>query len=173
MSGSAQSVVASVLDRLLDDGADPPGAAPPTARMPAGRAAPPRAQSTQALAAAVRRDLEALLNARRPWASLPDRFAALRGSILGYGLPDFAAGAFNALSQREALCREIAATIRRFEPRMTELHVALLDPDSIEPVLRIRIQGVLHAEGTDTPIGFETLLDATTTDMLVRAAANV
>jgi type VI secretion system protein ImpF len=173
MSGSALPVVASVLDRLLDDGGGDAQGAGRGPGTPAARALPARAQSVQALAAAVRRDLEALLNARRPWASLPDRYATLRGSILGYGLPDFAAGAFNALTQREALCREIAATIRRFEPRMTELHVSLAEPDSIEPVLRIRIKAVLHAEGADTPIGFETFVDATTTDMLVRTEGNV
>jgi type VI secretion system protein ImpF len=164
MSGYAQSVVASVLDRLLDDGADAVQSAP---------ARPARAQSAQALQAAVRRDLEALLNARRPWASLPDRHAALRGSILGYGLPDFAAGAFNALATRTALVREISEAIRRFEPRLTELRVILLEPDSIEPVLRLLIQAVLHAEGADKLIGFETLLDATTTDIAVRTDADV
>jgi type VI secretion system protein ImpF len=154
MSGTAPRVVGSILDRLLEPGSGD------------------RNLSLRELHAAVRRDLEALLNARRPWASLPDRFAALRASILGYGLPDFAAGAFNAAAQRELLCKEIAATIRRFEPRLTQVVVRLRDrPDQMEPVLRIRIEALLAAEGADEPVGFDTLLDATTTDMLVQSDA--
>jgi type VI secretion system protein ImpF len=156
MSGSSPRAIGSVLDRLLDRGTDD------------------RGLSLRALHASVQRDLEALLNARRPWAAVPDRFAALRGSILGYGLPDFAAGAFNAPAQREALCREIAATIRRFEPRLTQLKVKLRDrPENMEPVLRIRIEALLRAEGADEPVGFDTLLDVTTTDMIVRPQADV
>ena len=156
MSGLAPRVPGSVLDRLLDDGADP------------------RGQSLRALQEAVQRDLEALLNARRPWASVPERFAALRGSMLGYGLPDFAAGAFNAPAQREALCREIAQTIRRFEPRLGQVVVRLVDrPDAMEPVLRIRIEAVLRVAGADEPVGFETLLDTTTTDLVVRPGSRV
>jgi type VI secretion system protein ImpF len=156
MSGSSSRIAGSLLDRLLDQGdAD-------------------RGLSLREMHASVRRDLEALLNARRPWASLPDRFAALRGSILGYGLPDFAAGAFNTAAQREVLCREIAATINRFEPRLTRVVVKLRDrADNMEPILRIRIDALLRAEGADEPIGFDTLLDATTTDLIVRPDTHV
>jgi type VI secretion system protein ImpF len=153
--GSTARALGSVLDRLLDDSTEE------------------RGQSLRALHAAVQRDLEALLNARRPWASVPERFAALRGSIIGYGLPDFAAGAFNAPAAREALCREIGLAIRRFEPRLTEVTVKLVDrQDSMDPVLRIRIAAILRTDGADEPVGFETLLDSTTTDLIVRPAAN-
>jgi predicted component of type VI protein secretion system len=81
MSEAAPRAAASVLDRLMDDGA------------------PEDPRPSRAIHAALRRDLEALLNARRPWASVPDRQAALRRGIYGYGLPDFAAGAFNAPAQ--------------------------------------------------------------------------
>ena len=151
MSGPAPRALGSVLDRLLDDDSEA------------------RGQSLRVLHASVRHDLEALLNTRRPWAAVPERFAALRGSILGYGLPDFSAGAFNAPAQREALRHEIAATIRRFEPRLGELAVTLLDrSDSMEPVLRLRIEAVLRVAGLDEAIGFETLFDTTTTDLIVR-----
>ncbi len=146
MSGSR--VAGSILDRLLD-----PGSAD-------------RGLSVREMHASVRRDLEALLNARRPWAPIP---AGLQGSILGYGLPDYTSGAFNFAAQREALCREIGLTIRRFEPRLTQVSVKPRDrADSMEPLLRIRIEGLLRAEGADEPIGFDTVVDATTTDLIVR-----
>jgi type VI secretion system protein ImpF len=145
-----------VLDRLWDDGTED------------------RTRPSRAVHAALRRDLEALLNARRPWASVPDRLAVLRRGIFGYGLPDFATGAFNAPAQREALCREIELAIQRFEPRLRNASVKLLDRiDHMDPVLRVRIEGVLMNQAEEEAVGFETLLDATTTDLIVRPAARV
>jgi type VI secretion system protein ImpF len=150
----------SLLDRLLERASD-------------GRGRPLRD-----LQAAIRRDLQALLNARRPWASTPDSHAALRNSILGYGLPDFAAGAFNSPAAREALCKEIASTIRRFEPRLSNVVVKLRDrAETMDPLLRIRIEGVLRMEGEDAGdaevVSFDTVLDATTTDMAVGSQTDV
>ena len=159
MSAAAPRGLGSVLDRLLP---------PPVDEQ--GRPLPP----LKALKAAVQRDLEALLNARRPWASVPKPFAALNDSMLGYGLPDFAAGAFNAAARREALCREIAQAIARFEPRLEQVVVRLRDrPDTMEPVLRLKIEAVLRVAGTDEPVGFETHLDTTTTDLVVESESRV
>ena len=142
----------SVLDRLLDRG---------------------RGHVVADVQASVRRDLAALLNARRPWEDLPDRFAALRDSILGYGLPDFAAGAFNAPAARETLRREIEQAIRRFEPRLSDVKVTLLDSRStMTPILRIRVAGVLRIPGGDSePVTFDTALDTASADMTVGDAA--
>jgi type VI secretion system protein ImpF len=94
--------------------------------------------------------------------------------MLGYGLPDYAAGTFNAMAEREALCKEVAATIGRFEPRLTQIRVTPRDrADTMEPVLRIRIEARLLAEDADEPVTFDALLDATTADMVVGPAANV
>ena len=85
-----------LLDRLIDD-------------EPArGRDQPVSATETvERLRRSVHRDLEALLNARRPWRSVPDGLPELRLSPLGYGIPDFTAGAFNDRRQREVLRGEI------------------------------------------------------------------
>ena len=68
----------------------------------------------------MRRDLEALLNARRRRLPLPPELGELATSPLGYGVPDPTAGALPRTDRREALVREIEATIRRFEPRLSE-----------------------------------------------------
>ena len=142
-----------MLDRLLDRG---------------------RGHPVTDLQDSVQRDLAALLNARRPWAELPDRFSALRDSILGYGLPDFAAGAFNAPAAREALRKEIEQAIRRFEPRLSDVKVALLDSRStMTPILRIRVAAVLRIPGgDDEPVTFDTALDTASADMTVGEAAH-
>jgi type VI secretion system protein ImpF len=156
MSGSPARVKGSLLDRLTNPRASENGL------------------SLREYHASVRRDLEALLNARRPRAPVPPGLPAVRDSMFAYGLPDYASGAFNAAEQREALCREIAATIKRFEPRLSPpITVTPLDrPDSMEPVLRIRIQAMLVAEDADEPVSFETVLDTTTADIAVRADTN-
>ena len=72
------------------------------------------------------------------------------------------------------MCREIELAIQRFEPRLRNASVKLLDRiDHMDPVLRVRIEGVLMNQAEEEAVGFETLLDATTTDLIVRPAARV
>ena len=80
-----------LLDRLIDT-------APDQQRDP-----PASAHDTmQALRAAVRRDLEALLNARRRWQSWPEAWRELLASPVGYGLPDLSSGALSDAKRRDA-----------------------------------------------------------------------
>jgi len=147
-----------LLDRLLDEAPDDPIDPPLSA-----------AAAMAMLRASVQRDLEALLNARRRWQSWPVHLDQLPLSSLGYGLPDFTAGALNDPAQREWLRAEIEATIRRFEPRLATLRVASLDSrDPLEPRLRLRIEALLHAEPGDEPVTFETVVDATTAEVTLR-----
>ncbi len=121
-----------------------------------------------ALRNSVRSDLEALLNARRRWRSWDPRLRELATSPVGYGLPDFAAGAFNDPRRREELRAEIEACILRFEPRFARVSVLLLPgEDKLTSSLRLRIEALLHAEPAPEPIAFDTLVDANTTDVTV------
>jgi type VI secretion system protein ImpF len=125
-------------------------------------------ESLAQLRRAVHRDVEALLNARRPWRSLPPGMAALRLSPLGYGIADFTAGAFNERQQREALRSEIEETIRRFEPRLSAVHAALVDDgNALRTSLRLRIEGLLCAQPAPEPIAFDAAVDITTADVTV------
>jgi type VI secretion system protein ImpF len=122
-----------------------------------------------ALRNSVRRDLEALLNARRRWRSWPARLTQLATSPIGYGIPDFASGAFSDAHRREELRIEIEDTIRRFEPRFISVRVQLMDtPERLETTLRLRIEAVLHAEPAPEAVTFDTLVDPTTDDVVVR-----
>ncbi len=154
----ATRVQAPLLDRLMDD-------APGQERDPVLSAA----DSMAALRVSVRRDLEALLNARRRWRSLPARMPQLRTSPLSYGIPDFASGAFNDARRREELRLEIEDSIRRFEPRFLSVKVNLIDSkERLETTLRLRIEAVLHAEPAPEAVTFDTLVDPTTDDITVR-----
>jgi type VI secretion system protein ImpF len=151
-------VQAPLLDRLIDDS--------PEREHDAAMSA---ADSMLALRNSVRRDLEALLNARRRWRSWPAQMTQLATSPIGYGIPDFASGAFSDARRREELRQEIEATIRRFEPRFLSVRVNLIDAqDRLDTTLRLRIEAVLHAEPAPESVTFDTLVDPITDDVMVR-----
>jgi type VI secretion system protein ImpF len=151
----------SILDRLIDEAPDKLIDRPLS-----------HAETLGALRRSVRRDLEALLNTRRRWRSWPDGYAELALSPVGYGIADFSSGAFNDPRRREWLRQEVEQAIRRFEPRLVRLRVMLMDPkDELEATLHLRIEGLLRAEPAPDPIAFDTLVDAATAEILVKASA--
>jgi type VI secretion system protein ImpF len=147
-----------LLERLIDD-------APDRERDPP--MAP--AEAMQALRQSVRRELEALLNARRRWKSPPRGLTELPGSPIGYGIPDFAAGVFNNQGERDRLRLEIEATIRRFEPRFLSVRVHLTDNEQrLDASLRLRIEAVLHAEPAPEQVTFDTIVDTVNDNVRIR-----
>jgi type VI secretion system protein ImpF len=149
-----------LLDRLLD--ADPQA---PEVPMPTA------AEALERLHAAVRRDLEALLNARRRRRPLPPLLSELTSSVINYGIPDPASGAYTVPEMRVALVREVEATIRRFEPRLTKVSVTMAgSEDDLGGVLRMKVDAVLRADPVPEPVSFETLLEPITRDVTVREA---
>ncbi len=148
-----------LLDRLIDD-------APENSRDPPIAAA----EAMQHLRQSVRRELEALLNARRRWRSPPRELTELPGSPIGYGIPDFAAGVFNNQGERDRLRLEIEATIRRFEPRFLSVRVHLIDDDQrMDASLRLRIDAVLHADPAPEQVTFDTIVDTVNDHVRIRA----
>ncbi len=83
-AAQAYRVQLPLLDRLIDDEPDAQQDPPVSA-----------AEALAVLRHSVRRDIEALLNARRRWRSWPSSYEELAVSPVGYGISDFAAGAFN------------------------------------------------------------------------------
>lgn len=153
----------SPLDRLLDDEPDRPRDRP----LSAGEA-------LSLLRRAVRRDLEALLNAKRRWRSLPPGLGELRHSIAGYGLPDYTSGSMADPASREAFRAEVERTIRLFEPRFAQLSVTLVRAENpLDPTLHMRIDGLLHAEPAPEPISFNTVVDATSAEIEVKGEHGV
>lgn len=147
-----------LLDRLIDD-------APDVERD----ASVSLAEAVALLRRSVRRDIEALLNARRRWRSWPEGYDELALSPVGYGITDFAAGVFNDPAQRDRLRAQIEQTIRRFEPRLAQVHVVLIDSDNtLDPTLRMRIEALLRTEPAPEPITFDTLVDPATAEVQVK-----
>lgn len=142
----------SLLDRLLDD-APELSFDPPRTRQQVGR-------DTRA---ALRRDLEILLNTRCAPATPPPGLPELRFSLLTYGMPDFIGTGMAGRDQRDSFARKLEAAVRLFEPRLRDVRIAVLDSrNSTERLLRLRIKAVavLH-EGT-VPITLASALDPAT-----------
>jgi type VI secretion system protein ImpF len=152
-----------LLDRLIDDAPD--------------HLQDPSLSSAEALAAlrnSVRRDLEALLNARRRWLSWPEQYRELAASPLGFGIPDFTSGMLSDVRRRDRVRAEIEATIRRFEPRLARVQVSLVETgDTAGATLRLRIDGLMHANPAPEPVAFDTTVDASTADVFVVSTDDV
>jgi len=147
-----------LLDRLIDDAPDRERDAPMAST-----------EAMQHLRQSVRRELEALLNARRRWKSPSRELTELPGSPVGYGIPDFAAGVFNNQGERDRLRLEIEATIRRFEPRFLSVRVHLIDDEQrLDAALRLRIEAVLHADPAPEQVTFDTIVDTVNDNVRIR-----
>jgi type VI secretion system protein ImpF len=162
-SNQTTRVQLSLLDRLIDDAPDTLKEAPLSG-----------AEGEDALKRSVRRDLEALLNARRRWRSWPEGFSELGKSLMGYGIVDFASGAFNEPEQRDLLRANVEWAIRTFEPRLTGVRVMLVESaDSLDATLHLRIDAMLRTEPAPEPIAFDTLVDSATAEVQVKARSEV
>lgn len=152
-----------LLDRLIDERPEQAEDAPLSA-----------AEALALLRRGVQRDLEALLNTRRRAKSWPAHLDRLAVSALGYGITDFAAGAFNDATARDRLRAEVEAAIRRFEPRLGSVRVVLLPARTAnEATLRLRIEAMLLVEPAPEPLAFDTLLDTTTATLSLRENPHV
>lgn len=164
MSGRGEAPVLRVrlplLDRLLD--ADPGAPADPPMTP---------AYALETLRHAVRRDLEALLNARRRRWLLPAALPELAVSPLGYGIPDATSGSFAYADRRAEMAREVERVIRRFETRLTQVRVTLREGEAtLDRTLRLRIEAVLKAEPIPEPISFETVIEPSRHEVRVEGA---
>ncbi len=157
MRDSGARVKLSVLDRLLDDQPELERDRPLSAT-----------EALTVLRRAVRRDLEALLNARRRFAAIPKAFGELNNSSLAFGLPDYTAGAMNEPEARETLRREIERSIRLFEPRLIQVAVFLVPRENeLDATLQLRIEALLHADPAPEQISFDTIVNAATAEIEV------
>jgi len=157
MRDSGMRVKLSVLDRLLDDAPEMERDRPLSGT-----------DALTVLRRAVRRDLEALLNARRRLWGIPRAYPELANSSMSFGLPDYSAGAMNEQGAREVLRREIERCVKQFEPRLVHVSVSLLPrKDDLDTTLQLRIDALLRAEPVDEQISFDTIVNAATAEVEV------
>jgi type VI secretion system protein ImpF len=142
------AITLSVLDRLIDQ--DPRA----STEAPA-----PRAQSVRQLKAAVKRDLEWLLNSRRIADEPPESLHELTRSLYTYGLPDFSAYAIGSARDQTKLIRELQAAVKFFEPRLANVRIVPVELTTTGTrKVRFRIEGLLLMDPAPEHISFDTVL---------------
>ncbi len=148
-SASQDRLQPSLLDRLID--LDPDLETDP---------AHTKAESMAGLRAALRRDLEMLLNTRCCPVSPPDSLPELKDSLVQLGVEDFFSASLVTTRQREMFAASLQARIAAFEPRLQDLSVTLIaDPVPEKRSLRLRITARYRARPGQPPLIFETRMD--------------
>lgn len=116
------------------------------------------------MTAAVRRDLEDLLNTRQTADVIDDGFREVKASIINYGFPDLSAMSASAPAERQEMCRLIRQAVIDFEPRLHDVQVRLNDHDPDRPelgTLHFLVEGKLDL-GRGGKVVFATTFDLTT-----------
>lgn len=132
-----------------------------------------RAESLRRLKAAVRRDLEWLLNARQSVQPPPEGVTYLEKSAYSFGLPDICSMNLASARNRNQLARVMEAAISLFEPRLLGAKVSLIPVQSgPSPQLRFSIEGMLAIDPMPEHVSFDTVLDVTGAEYHVRGEAN-
>lgn len=138
----------SVLDRLIDS--ESSGATGESARE----------RSVAQLKAALRRDLEWLLNTRRLRGVALEHRDELRRSLYQYGLPDISSISRDSAQELMALLHQIEETIATFEPRLQGVRVSMGD-GRLEDTRQLHfvIEGLLRIEPVAERVVFDTVLE--------------
>jgi type VI secretion system protein ImpF len=156
------TVTQSVFDRLID------------LEPASGVEAPPsRAQSVRLLKAAVRRDLDYLLNTRRIAQEPEESLQEVARSLYTYGLPDFSTYSMAAPADQAKLLRQLAAAIKLFEPRLANVRLVPLEtPTTGLQRVRLRIQASLLMDPNPEPVSFDTVIELRSGNCQVTGDAN-
>lgn len=143
------TVTLSVVDRLID-------------REPKTQTEPSltRSMSIRQMRAAVRRDLEWLLNTRRIADEPNEALREVNRSVYVYGLPDLSTYNINIPSDQAKLIRQIQTDLKLFEPRLANVRITPLEqPATGMQEFRIRIDGLLMMDPAPEPISFDTVIE--------------
>lgn len=144
-----RAVQPSLVDRLTD--------LEPKSRLdsPSSRDA-----SERAYRASVQRDIEWLLNSRRTMWPAPLGLQEVHHSGYEYGLVDTTALFVGSPEGRSSLREAVEDTIARFEPRLTNVRVKLVDADQKSaPQLRFVIEALLRMDPNPEQVVFDTVFD--------------
>ncbi len=141
-------VTLSVLDRLIDT--DPKHSGEPSLT---------RAQSVRQLKAALKRDLEWLLNTRRTIDPAPDSARETNRSVYHYGFPDLCSKSVLSSKDQNDIVREMEAAIVIFEPRLKRTKVKMEVVETSFNTLRFVIEGLLCMDPTPEAVRFDTVLE--------------
>lgn len=127
----ARTITHSLLDRLMDDDPDRTSESTQSEDL-----------ALEHYKVSLRRDLEHLLNTKRPQLDGLDRYEVLGGTIVGYGIHDLSTEDFSVPAVRERARRTIAQVIRNHETRLSGIEVEVDDAPTSRGI-NLRISAVL------------------------------
>ena len=153
-----RTVRQSVLDRLVDL---EPGTPDPATSY---------AASVRQMKQALKRDLEWLLNTRRTITPVPESFEEVPRSLFVYGLPDISSMARDAVETRTSLLREVELAIAHFEPRLTDVRVAIVETEGPNATreLRFVVEALLRMDPNPEQVVFDTVLQLSSGEYAVK-----
>ena len=129
----------------------------------------PRAKtaSLRVLKEAIRHDLEAVLNTRRPMARLVEPFPETRGTVLDYGLEDFSDLHDTTKGHLLAMQQAVERCLAEFEPRLQDVTVNVQKGFTEKRELHLHIEARLPLYPSVETIFFDTVFDLTSQTYLV------
>jgi type VI secretion system protein ImpF len=134
----------SLIDRLLDD-------APDDAQEPALD----ESAAFERLKQGLRRDLEGLLNSKRPFSPWLSRTPEVADTIVGLGLPDLSTEDFGTPAVRDRIRRMIAQCIRTYETRLSRIEVEASQSTPSSTGVRFHITAVLSLAGLEEVVTYD------------------
>jgi type VI secretion system protein ImpF len=104
----------------------------------------------------IKRDVEWLLNSRKPFVEQVEKYDLASSSVFSFGLPD--------LTQlrghdTNAVLVAILKALRTYEPRIRDPRVYLVRSDILARSLRFHVDGMLVLEDGEEEISFDTVLE--------------
>lgn len=121
-----------------------------------------RSDTDRQLRAYLLHDLTDLLNTHRAEDVVDPVYEEASKSILNFGLSDFTSSNLNSTLDQERVRQSIERAVRAFEPRLSNVSVALEQPEPLHPALQLRIEAVLRAEDSSLPVLFEATIHRAT-----------
>ena len=118
-----------------------------------------RAQSLRIFRDALKRDVEWLLNSRRPPIDAISDYPLAAASVINYGLPDISSMGLNSASDQRTLISAVQQCLRNYEPRITDVRVYLESSEVVNRSLRFRIEGMMMVDPAPEEINFDTVLE--------------
>ena len=120
-----------------------------------------QAASLRMLKEAIRRDLEALLNTRRPMLRELEGYEAAGCSVLNFGLEDLSTLRATPNGYLQEMQRAVQLCLADYEPRLTGVTVSLHDGDLLRREIRLHIEAILPLFPADEIVSFDTIFDLT------------
>jgi type VI secretion system protein ImpF len=122
--------------------------------LPASHAA-----AVRFLKESIRRDLEDLLNTRRPLVRELEGYDLARTSVINYGLEDLSSFYPSSGSSVQDIQQAVRRCIAEYEPRLVGVTVAVENSDPSRHEIRLHIEAMLPIHPSAETVSFDTMLD--------------